>query len=415
MTSKPLEGIRVLDVTQHVAGPVATLMLGFLGAQVIKVETPWLADLREMTSVVPPQKPNAANRPWNRVPPFNDVNRGKLSIALDLAKAEGKAVFRTLAIISDVVIDNFSPRVMRNLALDHEHLKKLRPDIIVVSVSGYGATGPYQNWTAAGPSIDAASGISHLTGYPGGPPLRPGNYNADFIAGCFAAFATIAALSHRRQTGQGQFVDVAMREAMTHFIGEALISYMMESHSPPRTGNENPNMAPHGCFPCRGEDAWVTIAVRSDEEWDALCSVMGNPPWCRDERFDDALSRWQNRETLHTYLARWTSQQDKFAVMAALQTLGISAGAVLNFAEVLSCPPLRERGHYLEIDHPEVGPAPFPQLGWRFSHSLSGASGRAPLYAEHNIYTFHDLLGMSTAELEELLEQQVTTYEPRQR
>ena len=410
----PLEGVRVLDVTEHVAGPTSTLLMRSLGAEVIKVERTWLADLREMRYLVPSELPGSPDLPWNRVPTYNQLNRGKRGFTLNLNHEEGKAAFRDLVMISDVVIDNFSPRVMRNFGLDYEELKRLRPDIIAVSISGYGATGPYQNWVASGPAIDASSGIAHLTGYPGGPPLRPCNFNVDYISGVYAAFATCVALTYRRRTGRGQYIDLAMREAMTHFIGEAIVQQMLDDRSSERTGNNSETMAPHGCFPCQGEDAWIALAVRTDEEWNALRDLLGDPPLFREERFNHTVGRCENREVLHKNLARWTSGQDKLALMEALQGRGIPAGAVLDTADLLANPHLRERCYYETVHHPEVGEARFPRFGWTLSEAPSGVSAHAPLYGEANEYVLGELLGMASSEVTGLLEKGIITREPRQ-
>ena len=410
----PLEGTRVLDLTEHVAGPVATTLLRSMGAEVIKVERPWLADLREMRFLVPSNLPGSPDRPWNRVPAFNQLNRGKRGFALDLARAEGVSVFKELVTTSDVVIDNFSPRVMRNFGLDYGELKRLRPDIIAVSISGYGATGPLQNWVASGPAIDATCGIAHLTGYTGGPPVRPCNYNVDFVSGVYAAFAISAALMFRRRTGTGQYIDLAMKEAMTHFIGEAVVKQLVDEKSPERDGNNSERMAPHGCFPCQGEDAWIALAVRTDDEWGALRDLMGDPLLFREGRFTHAVGRCENRDEIHELLAQWTSGQDKFALMDALQGRGIPAGAVLDTAEMLANPHLRERGYYESVEHAEVGIASFPRFGWILSKSPCGVPVPAPLYGEANEYVIRQLLGTAPSAMADLLEAGTITGEPRQ-
>ena len=276
-TAQPLEGVRVVDLTTNVAGPFGTLVLASLGAEVWKLERPWVSELREAHRVVPPAKEGSPDEPYNRAPWFNEVNRGKRSLAVDLTLPQGRDLLLELVAISDVIVSNFSTRVMQNLGLDYEAVRSVRPDMIYAALSGYGGSGPAAAWSAAGPAIDAASGVAWLTGYRGGPPLRPGNFAPDLIAGMFLSLGILQALNRRRDTGQGDRIDLSMLESMEHVIGGELVAAASGAGVPFRTGNDSEPLAPHGCFPCAGDDAWIVIAVAGDDQWLALIEAMGRP------------------------------------------------------------------------------------------------------------------------------------------
>ena len=408
-----LNGIRVLDLTAQVAGPFGTLALARMGAEVIKVERPWIADLRMSNRVVPPPKSGAPDRPYNRVLWFNEMNVGKRSIAVDLTSAEGKGLILDLGAISDVIASNFSTRVMENLGLGYEAIKRVKPDIIYASVSGYGSYGPAAAWTAAGPAIDAASGVASLTGYHGGPPLRPGNFVADPIAGQYLTLGILMAIYERRQSGKGQRIDLSMLEGMEHFIGEALIGASTGASVSAMAGNDSFPLTPHGCFPCRGEESWIAIAVENDGQWDSLCEEMGRPDWCQGAAFRNSLSRWQHRETLQRHVAEWTRTQDRSELMKRLQRCRIPAVAVLTDADQLQSAHLGDREYFQMIDHPELDPTPYPRFGWKPTGDEIGMDQRAPLFGEHMEEVFGDLLGIPRERIDELLAAQIIVTAPK--
>ena len=407
---QPLERLRVLDLTNNVAGPFGTLALASLGAEVIKVERPWISELREGRRITPPAKPGAPDESYNRVLWFNEVNRGKRSVPIDLSSDQGRRLLLDLASVSDVIVSNFSTRVMNNLALDYETLVKVRPDIIYATVSGYGSTGPAASWSAAGPAIDAASGIAWLTGYPDGPPLRPGNFVPDPIAGLYLAWAVLMAVYRRRESGKGERIDLSMLEGMEHIVGGELVAAASGAAVPAKTGNDIEGMAPHGCFPCAGDDAWTVIAVENDRQWLSLCDVMGRPSWGRDERWRHAQARWEQRESLHWLLADWTASQDRFDLADRLQAAGVPAVAVLNSADLLRSPHLWERGYFEFDQHPHVPPSPFAGFGW--GPFTSEPQQPAPLFSQH-LDDVVELLGISAQQVEQLLAGSVIVRGPR--
>src|SRR5919109_3422721 len=277
--SAVLQGVRVLDLTHAWAGPLATQVLADYGAEVIKIETCDRPDmLRFSTWPRDEARPDAYNRGgW-----FQDLGRNKLSLTLDLKRSQGRDLFKRLVAQSDVVIENFSARVMRRLELEYAILQAVNPRLIMISMPGYGTVGPYKDFVAFGEMIEPFAGLSELTGYPDRAPLRLAVAYPDPVAGLHAALATLLALRQRRQTGVGRHIHIPHREPITRMLGEAVLDYTVNGRTPRRIGNRHRAWAPHGCYPCRGHDRWVTLAVRTDAEWTALCRAFGTPEWTRD-------------------------------------------------------------------------------------------------------------------------------------
>ncbi|TET38611.1 MAG: CoA transferase [Dehalococcoidia bacterium] len=409
-----------MDLSQVFAGPYATKLLADMGAEIIRVEC---AARSGRGGMLPRMKPggifgssfpdgDTGERSYNRFAYYNEVNRNKYAITLDLTKPLGVAVLKRLVKISDVVVENFTPRVMGNFGLDYPILKGVNPQIIMISMSGYGQDGPYRDYVTYGEGIEAMVGLSKLTGYPHRGPLKPGVAYADATSGLHAAFAILAALRYRRLTGKGNYIDLSMREAVTPLVGEFIMDYVTNGRVAMPMGNRHPSMAPHGCYRSRGEDSWLVIAISSDEEWRSFCHVMGDPPWTEDERFADTLSRWQNQEELDQLIEDWTSQYDHYELMNRLQQAGVKAGAVLDVAELMEDPHLRERGFFERLSHPEAGTHLYPGLSWRMAVTPGRLRLPAPCFGEHNQYVFGELLGMSEEELLRMAEEGVTASEP---
>jgi len=317
------------------------------------------------------------------------------------------------------VVENFTPRVMKNFGLDYPVLRMTNPQIITISLSGYGQDGPYQDYVTYGEGIEAMVGLSQLTAYPDGEPLKPGVAYADATSGLHAAFAILAALHYRRLTGMGQYIDLAMREAVTPILGEAIMDYTMNKRAVKPMGNRHPAMAPHGCYRAQGRDrenkkegAWIAIAVSSDEEWRSFCRAMGDPPWTRDEKFASRSGRLANREELDRLIGEWTAGYDHIELMNMLQGSGIKAGAVFNIAELAHDPHLNERGFFEELSHPETGTHLYPGVSWRMSRTPGRLRLPAPCFGEHNRYVFSELLGMSDEEVSRLADEGVSPSEP---
>ena len=404
MAGLPLHGIRILDLGSAWAIPIATRHLALLGAEVIHIESCARPDISRFGM-------HAENTVdgmfWETGVRHNLINVNKKAITLDLGHPSGARVFKELVKVSDVVAENFAPRVMRNLGLDYEALRGVKPDIIMISSSGFGGSGPWAHYGAWGMGMEPTAGISHLTGYSDGPPLKSLVPYTDIISSMHGALAVLIALDYRRRTGRGQWIDLSQNEAGAQQIGEAIMDYTMNGRVGTRIGNRHPSVAPHGVYRCRGNDKWVVIAVSCDEEWQALCDAMGDPPWTREERFSHALSRWHHQQELDELIEGWTIERDHYEVMQTLQQAGVPAGAVLTPRELLLDPHLKERGYFQTLSHPRlegmehVGRRPYLGMPWKMSKTEITFQ-RSPLFAEHNDYAFRELLGMSEEEVAEL-------------
>lgn len=412
MTKMPLEGVRVIDLTRVWAGPLLTRILGDFGAEVIKVEPLFGRRLSSGTRTlarVLPDFPNGefGERRWNRRGMFNDLNRNRLSLTLDLSQAPAVEIFKSLVKISDIVVENYTPRVMSNFGLDYPVLKGLKEDIIMISMPGYGMTGPYRDYPAFGTNIEGISGLASLMGYPGGPPNLLGVTWCDPVSGLHGAGAVLVALWHRDLTGQGQYIDLSMAETAASVIGETIVGYSMNKRIPPHMGNRHPYMAPHGCYRCRGHDMWVVIAVSTDEEWRALCRAIGSPPWTKEPRWADQLSRWQNQDDLDRLIEEWTMQHDHYEVMQILQAAGVACGPVLTGMEVLNDPHLKERDFFVEMPHPDAGTRRYAGTPLKLSETPPAFRLPAPCLGEHNDYILGQLLGLSKEEIAQLEQSKV--------
>jgi crotonobetainyl-CoA:carnitine CoA-transferase CaiB-like acyl-CoA transferase len=309
MNSAILNGIRVLDFSRVLAGPYATRILADYGAEVIKVQS---------------QK-TATGTDLNTGRYFSNWNRNKKSITLDMSCPEARALALKLAAISDVVVENFSPRVMANWRLDYAALKKANPALILVSISAMGQTGPWRDFVAYGSTVQALGGLTYLTAYDENAPLGPGYAYADTIAGLYGALAVLAALEFRENTGRGQHIDLSEYEAVCTLIGPALMDALVNDAQVLPGGNQPDYSmaAPHGCYRCRGEDKWCVIAVFTEAEWQALVKVLGSPAWAEADRFSTISKRRDHSEELDENLERWTSKRRAEEVVAQLQAAGV--------------------------------------------------------------------------------------------
>ena len=407
---RALEGIRVLEMTIAVAGPVCCHVLGDMGAEVIKVEEP---RARAQTPMhLPKPLAGAPDNPFNRIVNFNELNRSKRLLSLNVAKDEGREIYLKLAEQCDVMVENFAPRVVGNLGIDYESVRKVNPGIIYVSMPAFGKTGPYKDRGSYGPGIDAMSGISHLTGYPDRNPGKPANFFCDQNAGLHAAFAILTALRHRRRTGEGQYVEMSMLEGELQAVAPAIMDVTLNGRDRIRTANRHDWFAPHGVYPCTGEDAWVAIAVTSDEQWTALCGVLGRADLAANPKYRLQVDRHANQEEIDPILAAWTQDQTRAAVQQKLQAVGVPAGAVLHVDELFDDAQLQHRGSFAWAEHPELGPFPHTRTAWLSEQGNHGVSRPGPTFGSANDYVFRDLLGMGEADVQRLIDSEVTSYRP---
>jgi benzylsuccinate CoA-transferase BbsF subunit len=387
-----LEGIRVVDFTWVVAGPVATRMLADNGAQVIKVE-------RKSPGYMGPRK--IGLQP--------DLNRNKLSVAINMAEPRGNELARRLVMMSDLVIDNFSARVMRAWGMDYESLRKLKPDIICMSMSGLGHTGPRRDYVSYGPTLQALTGFVRLMTEPGGAPAGFGYSFSDLAGGMAGGFVALAALWHRRRTGQGQFIDLSQMEALTGFIGPCLLDIAVNGRQQEPVdwrAQERP-AAPYGVYRCRPEgaddDRWIVISVGTQAEWERFAGALGNPAWTAEPRFRTLYLRMRNRDELDRRVGEWTANCRAEEAMALLQRAGVSAGLVQNGADLCTRDPqLRHRGYWSAVPRPGAPDTYVGGIPYRLARTPGSIRANCPEVGEHNEYVLGELLGLSPAQREEL-------------
>jgi benzylsuccinate CoA-transferase BbsF subunit len=397
----PLEGVRVLDFTWAWAGPQATLLLALMGAEVIKVESKRRLDHSRLRSLV--AGPSMTGPDASFI--FNTLNLNKLSVTLNLSKPEAVEIARSLARISDVVAQNMRPGVLERLGLGYEDLKKVKPDIIMLSSSAVGATGPERLYTGYAPTFAAMGGMAYITGRVGGRPA-PLMGTIDLRVGSTGTFAVLAALYHRKLTGEGQHIDLSSAEAVSALMGDVFMDYTMNGRVQERVGNCDRAMAPHGVYRCR-DNKWVSIAVGSEAEWRALCGVVGDARLADDERFADAFSRWQNQEALDELIGEWTAARTPVEVMEALQAAGVAAMPVYGGEEIVTDRHVLARGVIEEVEHPLMGTKKVLGPPWRLTKTPARVLRHGPLLGQHNDYVLGDLLGMSKDDIARLTAEEV--------
>jgi benzylsuccinate CoA-transferase BbsF subunit len=388
-----LSGVRVVDFTWLVAGPVATRVLADYGAEVIKIER----------KVPPPMGDRKRGLQC-------DLHRDKLSVALNMAHPEGGELARRLVAQSDIVIDNFSARVMRSWEMDYESLARIKPDIICISMSGLGHTGPRANYVSYGPTLQALAGYTRLMADENGEPAGYGYSYADMAGGFTGALAALAALWHRRRTGRGQFVDLSQLEALASLIGPAMldISVNGREQTPVLYNSQEAPAAPHGVYRCRGEDGdddrWVAIAVGSELQWERFVAAIGSPAWASEVKFRTVYLRMRNRAELDANITRWTRERSAESVMELLQHAGVAAGVVSNGADLCARDPqLRDRGFWPALKHPDGSPSRVSGLPFKLSATPCSVRTIAPQVGESNDFVLGELLGIGRAERERLI------------
>ena len=393
-----LSGVRIIDLTMGYAGPLATSLLASMGAEIVKIESLQVPDWwRGRHGWTGPE-----DMGYEQSFQYNSVNRNKLGITLNLRHPYGVEAFKRLAAISDVVIENYSPRVMTNFGLGYDTLRELRPDIVMVSMPAFGRDGPWKDYIGFGQTMEAASGLTHFNGYEGGQPLLLPN-GADPFVGLNGANAVMLALIHRADTGSGQFVEVAHMEAVTPFVGERLLSWQMGNKGPVnRKGNRSDWMAPHGCYRSKGEDQWVVIAVASDEEWDRFCELPGDSAFKTDERFRTVRGRLAHKQELDALIEAWTQERDRDELVSSLQGVDIAAGMALSDKDLTKDPHLREIGYFHSLERRYAGVHEYPRAPIRLSRSPQQEPTAAPTLGQYNEYVLSDILGFTEDELQEM-------------
>lgn len=396
-------GLKILAYCWAVVGPLTMKFFADHGATVIRVETSQRPCTMRTSAPYKDRKPGI-----NRGGYFNYFNANILSLSLNMGHPRALDIAKRIVAKSDVFMENYTPGVIEKWGLDYEELKKIKPDIIMLRQSGYGSWGPYANLPAFGMVLTPIAGLPNFIGFPGKEPLPVGvSAYTDCISPRFATAALIAALDYREKTGKGQMLDLSQFESAIYFSIPAVLDYTANGREPERIGNSSPYAAPHGVYPCQGDDRWCTIAVATDEEWAALCKAMNMPELTDDARFKTFNDRKLNEAELNEIISGWTSGQIAEGIMKNLQAVGVPAGVVMNTADIYNDPQLRERNLFWSMEHSEVGT--FTHLGQSFelSKTPSKPYSPSPLLGEHTEYVCTEILGMPDEEFVDLLQKGV--------
>jgi crotonobetainyl-CoA:carnitine CoA-transferase CaiB-like acyl-CoA transferase len=394
-------------------GACATRLLADFGAEVIRIED---RNRLDMPRRLPIYKGEArtygeedANPDPNKGGLFNNYNRNKLGVTINMRSPKGRALADRLIASSSVVTENFAPGVMERWGLTYDHLNSLSPEVIYARMSGFGHTGPHAEHRSYGPIVQAVCGLSYISGLPGEEPSGWGLSYMDNEAAFFNASALLTAIYHRNLTGEGAEIDVSAVEAGINLLGPILLDVSVNGRST-RAGDfpngnrlEHPDAAPHGVYPCTGKDRWIAIAVFNDAEWRALVSVMGDPSWAGDPRFASQAARFANQDALDALVGAWTNDKDRYQMMHALQAAGVAAGAVQTAEDTNDHDPqIAGRGLFFELDHPVIGEARFEGTPIQFTRTVQENWRSAPLLGEDNAHVFKNLLGVDDDEYEAL-------------
>ena len=386
----PLAGRRVLDLTTGVAGPAATQMLGFLGAEVIRVTSAMIPRIRATDDD----------------PAINVLYLNKECVRLNLRDPRGLDLGRRLAAQCDIVVENQRPGSVARLGLGYEALRELRPDIIAISLSASGKGGPAEDEVGYAPNFVSRSGVGLTSGYAGGPPGEYVNW-PDLISAHWLVFAVLYALIHRERTGEGQYLDLSANESLTSLVGDLVLDAALNGRSAEPRGNREPTMAPHAVYRCAGDYEWVSIAVATDGEWQALCEAMGRPELAEDPRFAGVLERLEHEQELDALIGEWTSAQPPGDLAARLQAAGVAAAPVLNGKQLLEDEHLAAQGRWVEVEHAILGKKWVMTSPWSLSDTPATVRHAAKLQGSGERYVYGELLGLSDEQIKELVHDNV--------
>ena len=404
MCNLPLNGVRIVDLSRVFAMPYAGGFLADLGAEVIRVEACHLPDSRLQLHALPENEPG--DDWWERSGTFHTLNRGKRSLTLDLRDEGAQQILRDLIAISDITIENYTPRVTRRFGLDYQNLRKIKPDVIAVSNTGYGHSGPWSLYGGVAATMEPTHGSSAFMSY-GGLPSKIGNSYTDFIAAWTAVFAVMAGLIHRSRTGRGLWVDLAMYQVGAAFAGEGILDFALNGKRQRHIGNRHRSFAPHGCYPCKGLDEWVVLAVQNDSQWADFCQVIGMPQLVSDPRYIDIANRYGRQDEIDVLIKEWTQCRDKYLIMNQLQNLGIPCGPVLKTKDLFKDPHYKERNFFETASHSKnskMGRRKYLGRGWRFSRINFQDRRPGPELGEANNYILEELLNVPSGQIDRLRE-----------
>ena len=389
-----LRGVRIVDLSMGWAGPLATRHLADMGAEIIKVEScvryDWFRGWE-------------ASQKWidayehEKHPPFNSMNRNKLGITLDLTHRRGRELLLRLVAVSEAVVENFAASVLPNLQLGYSEFRQVRPDIVMVSMPGFGTTGPWRNYRAYGSTTEHGSGLPHLSGWPGSPPTMVHIALGDAVAGLNGAAALLVALRHRMRTGEGQFVDLSHSECLFPLAAHGIAQQALTGSDPPRQGNRSDRFAPHGAYLCR-DGEWLVIQAQDENQWEGMRRVLGS----RGETFGSLSDRVARRVELDEAVTAWCCERDADDAMSALQEVGVAAGIVRQSCDLHDEPHLEERGSWQVVSRRFVGEVPHAAAPYRTGPVPLEIGLPSPTLGQHNREVLSGILGLGDDEISDL-------------
>jgi crotonobetainyl-CoA:carnitine CoA-transferase CaiB-like acyl-CoA transferase len=394
----PLSDVKVLDFMWVLAGPGITRAMADYGATIIRIESTQRVD---PTRTVGPFKDNNTNPEFSAL--YGNNNAGKLGLSLDLSKPEARAIVLDLVRWADVVSESFSPKAMRNWGFDYESLRAVKPDIIMISSCLMGQTGPLARFAGFGNLAAALCGFYNLVGWPDRSPSGPYSAYTDYIAPRFGLAALMAALIHRKRTGQGQYIDQAQAESALQLLTLPILDSVASGRKYSPIGNDDLEHAPHGIYPAAGDDRWVAIACRTDDQWRALCTAMTQPQLADDPRFGTFAARRAHREELDRRVGEWTAQRTPQDTEQMLQASGVPAHTVANTFDANDDPQLRHRGHFVAVNHAVAGETFVESSRYRFSRTPAEVTRASNALGQHNQYVLEKVLGYSDDRISELV------------
>jgi len=397
MVNKALEGVKVAALVQGVTGPLTTAILASYGAEVLRIETRTRLEWHRYAG---PFLGNISSP--DRSVTYLFVNPGVYGITLNLKHPRAMEVMTRIIRWADVVVENFAGGQMVKLGLGYEDLKKIKPDIIMLSAAIYGQTGPFTEYGGAGMSLTALTGFPHITGFPDQVPQFPGFALTDFVAPRVNVLAIAAALSYRYRTGKGQYIDAAQMESAIPLLSPVLLEYVVNGKEAARIGNRAAYAAPHGVYRCKGDNRWCVVTVFDDDQWEKFCQAIGKPAWVESAEFATLRGRLENVDRLDRLVEEWTMNHSPEEVMSLMQGAGVTAGVVQGGQDLDSDPQLKHRHFYWELEHPEMGSLTYSGMPARLSKTPYEMR-RAPMLGEHNEYVYTQLLGIPDEEVAQLM------------
>lgn len=397
MTQRALTGLKVADFSWVGVGPITMRFLAEHGATVVRVESRTRPEALRMS---PPFKAGVPG--LDRALTFSNCNVGKYGLSLDLNRPEARDVAARLVQWADVVAESFTPGTTKKWGLDYETISKTRPDIVMLSTCQQGQTGPHARYGGYGGMSTALCGFYSVTGWADREPVGPYGPYTDFITPPLGAAVVLAALDYRRRTGKGQHLDVSQFECGLQYLAPALLDYAVNGRIMGRAGNHEPHICPQGVYPSTGEDRWIAISVTSDAEWEALCDNMGHREWLADPRFATFLARNAHEDVLDTLIGEWTRTQDAARLMERLQRAGVPAGMVARCSDLHCDPQLSHQGHWVTLDHSEMGPTVHNAMPFRLSRTPGSAVRGGPCLGEHTEHVLRKFLAYGDGEIDNL-------------